>query len=116
MSYQNTPSVTPFIPPLPSPGGGLLVPPVVPNPPVPSPQRNNLPGWADEPQTAANYPTMSPYTPYTPHTPFGGSPFIPRMEGMDAPALAPAQPPAPNPPGSYFAPPRNLPPNTPHHV
>lgn len=114
MSYNPSPNVTPFIPPLPSPGGNLVIPPVVPgDPPIPNPQVNNLPSWATEPQTASNFPTMYPgpgqYTPYTPHTPFTGTPYIPRMDDLNPPTLASA------PPGSYFPPPRNLPPQTPRH-
>ena len=118
MSWNPSPNVTPFIPPLPSPGGGLLVrPPVIPDPPAPNPQTEDLPSWATEQQTAGNFPTMYPgagsqYTPFVPQTPFTGTPFIPRMEDFNTPAPGPA----PQPPGSYFPPPRNLPPQqTPHH-
>lgn len=121
MSWNPSPNVTPFIPPLPSPGDNLLVrPPVVADPPIPNPQVDNLPQWAAEPQTAANFPTMYPgggpqntsYTPYTPHTPYNGTPYIPRMEDLNpsAPMAAPPLAPADGPPGSYFPPPTNLPP------
>lgn len=120
MSRRPSPNVTPFIPPLPSPGGGLLArPPVSSDPPIPNPQVDNLPDWATEPQTAANFPTMYPgagpqYTPYssfTPHTPYNGTPYIPPLDDLNPPALAPAT----GPPGSYFPPPRTLPSQTPHH-
>jgi len=112
MSWHTTPNATPFIPPLPSPGGGLLVPPVVPSH-HPS-QADNAPDWGSEPTMHSG--AGAQYTPYTPHTPFAGTPYIPHMEDLHPPPLASAPPlaPATAPPGSYFPPPRNLPPNT-HH-
>lgn len=95
MNFNPSPAVTPFIPPLPSPGGHT--------PSIPNPQVHDLPSWATHPQTAANFPMVYPGTPYT------GTPYIPPMDGFSTPAAGPS-----GPPGSYFPPPTNLPPQTPY--
>ncbi|KAF7975012.1 hypothetical protein HWV62_10629 [Athelia sp. TMB] len=112
---------TPFIPPLPSPGGRSIRPPVVPNAEPPADE----PSWAREPMNHANYPTHypgmgTPYMNYNNLAPagYGGqggqgfTPFIPSNPDLHPPppSMGPQQT-----PGSYFAPPRGLPPQTPHH-
>jgi hypothetical protein len=119
MQHSPNRNVTPFIPPLPSPGDNLIRPPGAPDPPIPNPQVNDLPAWATEPQTAGNFPVMYPgagpqYPPYSSYTPYNGTPYIPRLDDFNPPALGPGLAP-PAPPGSYFPPPRNLPSQTPHH-
>ncbi|KZP16347.1 hypothetical protein FIBSPDRAFT_62175 [Athelia psychrophila] len=131
---------TPFIPPLPSPGGRSIRPPVVPNPEV------NEPSWAREPMNMANYPTQYPGmgTPYVSAysnlapSGYGGgggqqfTPFIPPSADLHpAPSMGGGHHSTPSMggghhispsmgggqqiPGSYFAAPRGLPPQTPHH-
>jgi len=88
--FSPEPATTPFIPPLPSPES--VAPPIIP----PPPPNHNPPAWAQQARTPGQYP-------YYPATPYNTTPFIPGTvpSAHSTPAMQP--------PGSYFAPPSNLP-------
>ena len=60
-------------------------------PHIPSPDHRDPPSWAQQPQTAMNYP-------YYPSTPYDATPFIPPLSSVYS---TPATQPCPESPGSY---------------
>lgn len=92
MSLEGTPFIPPISPPQDPRTPGQVRPPVLPSPAQLSDAP--LPGWANAPQSPANYPQFYPGL----ASPYGATPYIPA-----------AYPPAGIPPGSYFPPPVALP-------
>ncbi|KAJ7084818.1 hypothetical protein B0H15DRAFT_382226 [Mycena belliarum] len=71
-----SPGVTPFIPPLNTPGPSPNPPQPPLAPTAPTGPNQQYPAWASQPQTAGSYP-FYPNTPYNPQTP-----FLPPQPGM----------------------------------